>query len=71
MKHKVNSTAINTLKLNGVWYVDSGASNHMTSHEEWSRTWRSWSHEGLSKRVEREAYECVAHPDNNQEPSVT
>ena len=24
-----------TSKLNEVWYVDSGASNHMTSHEEW------------------------------------
>ncbi len=22
---------------NNVWYVDSGASNHMTSHEEWFR----------------------------------
>ena len=22
-------------RFNEVWYVDSGASNHMTSHEEW------------------------------------
>ena len=27
--------AVNTSKLNKVWYVDSEASNHMTSHEEW------------------------------------
>ena len=24
-----------TSKPNEVWYVDSGASSHMTSHEEW------------------------------------
>ena len=34
-KHKANSMAVNTLKPNDVCYVDSGASNHMTSHEEW------------------------------------
>ena len=26
---------LNTSKPNAVWYVNSGASNHMTSHEEW------------------------------------
>ena len=35
MKHKANSMAMNTSKLNEVWYVDSEASNHMMSHEEW------------------------------------
>ena len=35
MKHKANSTAVSTPKLNEVWYVDSGASNHMTNHKEW------------------------------------
>ena len=35
MKHKANSMKESTSKLNEVWYVDSGASNHMTSHEEW------------------------------------
>ena len=35
MKHKVNSMKTSTLKPNEVWYVDSRASNHMTSHEEW------------------------------------
>ena len=34
MKHKANSLKESTLKPNDVWYVDSGASNHMTSHEE-------------------------------------
>ena len=35
IKHKENSMKARTSKLNEVWYVDSGASNHMTSHEEW------------------------------------
>ena len=35
MKHKDNSMKVNTLNLNKMWYVDSGVSNHMTSHEEW------------------------------------
>ena len=35
MKHKANSMLVNTSKHNEVWYVDSRASNHMTSHEEW------------------------------------
>ena len=26
---------VSTSKLNEVWYVDFGASNHMTNHEEW------------------------------------
>ena len=35
MKHKTNSMAVNNSKPNKVWYVDSGASNHMTNHKEW------------------------------------
>ena len=35
MKHNVNSMAVNISKPNEVWYVDSGASNHMKSYEEW------------------------------------
>ena len=26
---------VNNSKSNKVWYVDSGASNHITSHQEW------------------------------------
>ena len=33
-KHKANSMKQSTPKLDEVWYVDSGASNHMTSHKE-------------------------------------
>ena len=35
MKHKANSMKKSTSKPNEVWYIDSGASNHMMSHEEW------------------------------------
>ena len=35
MKHKDNLMVVITSKPNEVWYGDSGASNHMTSHEEW------------------------------------
>ena len=35
IKHKANSMVVNTSKSNEVWFVDSGASKHMTSHEEW------------------------------------
>ncbi len=36
MQHMVNSMIGGVLD-NNVWYVDSGASNHMTSHGEWFR----------------------------------
>ena len=35
MKHKANRMGICTSKLEEVWYVDSGASNHMMNHTEW------------------------------------
>ena len=38
MRHKTNIVAVNTSRSNEVWYVDSGASNHMTNHKEWFST---------------------------------
>ena len=35
MKHMSKSMKKTTSQSNEVWYVDSGESNHMTSHEEW------------------------------------
>jgi len=29
------NSMIRGVSVNNVWYVDSGASNHMTSHGEW------------------------------------
>ena len=34
-RHEANSMKKTTPKLDEVWYVDSGVSNHMTSHKEW------------------------------------
>ncbi len=39
MQHMANSMIRGVLD-NNVWYVDSGASNHMTSHGEWFRDTR-------------------------------
>jgi len=36
MEHMANSM-IRGVSDNNVWYVDSGTSNHMTSHGEWFR----------------------------------
>ena len=35
MQHMVNSMTGDVAACNDVWYVDSSASNHMTSHGEW------------------------------------
>ena len=35
MKHKNNNMGLRSMKLEEVWYVDSGASNHMMNHVEW------------------------------------
>ena len=35
MEHKANLMKKTTSKSEEVWYVNSEASNHMTSHEEW------------------------------------
>jgi hypothetical protein len=39
MQHMVNSM-IGGVSDNNVWYVDSKASNHMTSHGEWFKNTR-------------------------------
>ena len=48
MRHEANSMRETTPKSDEVWYVDSGVSNHMTSHEEWfsyleNRSNQEWS----------------------------
>ena len=35
MKHHTNSMEASNSKQEEVWYIDSGAFNHMTNHEEW------------------------------------
>ena len=44
MRHKAHSmsahASTSASASNNVWFVDSGASNHMTSHEDWFRELR-------------------------------
>ena len=40
MNHKENTMLTSTLKLEDVWFVDSRASNQMTSHEKWFQNMR-------------------------------
>ena len=35
MRHRANSMITSVSQPDDVWFVDSGASNHMTSHQEW------------------------------------
>ena len=35
MQHVMNTVSENATRDDYVWYVDSGASNHMTSHGQW------------------------------------
>ena len=34
-RHEANSMKKTTPKSEEVWYIDSGTSDHMTSHKEW------------------------------------
>ena len=40
MQHVMNAMAAENHAKDDVWYVDSGASNHMTSRGEWFRDMR-------------------------------
>ena len=53
-KHEVNSMKKTTLKSDEVWYVDSGASNHMTLSPYYARTNRRRGTTGVSNREEME-----------------
>ena len=86
MKHKANSMAVNTSKPNKVWYVDSGASKHMKSHEEWfsyleklelpgvvktgDDTPHTIKHVGISPPQSCRKKRETNELDNNKEPSV-
>jgi len=50
MQHMAN-LMIGGVSNNNVWYVDSGASNHMTSHGEWFRNTKDLKTPGLWKLV--------------------
>ena len=53
MRHEAQSmlaqASTYTSASNNVWFVDSGASNHMTSHEDWFRELHAPEHPGYVK----------------------
>ena len=53
MRHRVNSMMVSdsasTSKSEDVWFVDFGASHHMTSHQEWFRDLRTPDRPGYIK----------------------
>ena len=57
MQHMVNSMIDNAIDSKNVWFVDSGVSNHMTSHGEWFNDVRN-----LKRLVYVETSGDTAHP---------
>ena len=58
MQHMANTMATNVSKCHdNVWYVDSGASNHMTSHGEWFKELQNLTNPGFV-----ETGDDTAHP---------
>ena len=47
MKHKEKFMKKTTSGSEEVWYVDSGASNYITSHEEWFSYLEKLEHSGV------------------------
>ncbi len=58
MQHMLNTMAENvSTNVDNVWYVDSGASNHMTHHGEWFKDVKN-----LEKPCYVETGDDTAHP---------
>ena len=56
MQHMVNSMIENAADCKNIWFFDSSASNHMTSHGEWSSDVRNLEKPGY---VETSSSNCV------------
>ena len=57
MQHMMNAMTADVHANEDVWYVDSGASNHMTSHGEWFRDMKKMDVPGYV-----EIGDNIAHP---------
>ena len=74
-RHEANSMKQTTPISDEVWYIDSGPSNHMTSHKEWFSYLEKPTQPGVVATgddtphliAERETFERVARPDNQEE----
>ena len=64
MQHVINSVSDDVVKCgNDVWYVDSGASNHMTSHGEWFKDMHDPEQPGFVETGDDTAHP-IAHVGN-------
>ena len=64
MQHMSNTMSANVSKcVNNVWYVDSGASNHMTSHGEWFKDMQTLQNPGYVEIGDDTAHP-IAHTEN-------
>ena len=86
MRHESNSMKQTTPNLDKVWNVDSGASNHMTSHKEWfaylekpmqpgvvatGDDTECWRSSPGPCRAERETHERTTCSNNHEELGVS
>ena len=64
MQHMLNNVSRNVSKCSeNVWYVDSGASNHMTSHGEWFKDLQTLENPGFVETGDDTAHP-IAHTGN-------
>ena len=67
MRHKANnmsaSSSANTSTSEELWFVDSGASNHITTHEDWFINLRTPDRAGYMETVDDTAHP-IRHIDN-------
>ncbi|MCO5593801.1 hypothetical protein L7F22_047819 [Adiantum nelumboides] len=64
MQHMMNTMFANASKCdNNVWYVDSGASNHMTNHGEWFKELQALQNPGYVETGDDTAHP-IAHTGN-------
>ena len=63
MQHLMNNMSVNASSSQNVWYVDSGASNHMTSHGEWFKELQTLQNPGYVETGDDTAHP-IAHTGN-------
>ena len=64
MQHMINTMSVDVSKCgDNVWYVDSGASNHMTSHGEWFKELQALQSPGYVETGDDTAHP-IAHSGN-------
>ena len=65
MQHMMNSMSAANVSTCGenVWYVDSGASNHMTGHGEWFKEMQTLEKPGYVETID-DTTNAIEHTSN-------